>query len=178
MTRPKAAVKPDPQDTSDDQQVRGEFEPALKGEFEPVLEFDTMEGREEQIPEPLLSLSTLAPIRPTVNIDSEEHPEGKLYELKQMDDFGIEEQQRLTREGAEFDKLWNTDNLNKAGRGRLKMLLDRMFEAVLDAPPEIKKMLSDGQRSQVVLAFTLAPLAQAAAAQTETEARTNSTSES
>jgi hypothetical protein len=162
VTRPKAATKPD---TQDDTQGKGEL--------------DTMEGREEQIPEPLLSLSTLAPTRPTVNIASEEHPEGRLYELKQMDDFGIEEQQQLTREGASFDKLWNTDNLNKAGRGRLKMLLDRMFEAVLDAPPEIKKMLSDGQRSQVVLAFTLAPLAQAAARQeTQAKAEIDSTSES
>jgi len=122
--------------------------------------------------EPVLDLSTLAPVRSRINIRTKEHPDGKLYELRSMDDFGIEEQQQLTRHGAEFDQLWNTDKLNSAQRKRLKMLLDGMFERVLDAPPEVMAALTDGQRSQVVLSFTLAPLAQAAARQeTQEKAR-------
>jgi hypothetical protein len=127
----------------------------------------------------VLDLTTLAPVRPTVNIRTSDHPEGKQYELRIMDDFGIEDQQQLTREGAEFDKLWNTDKLNGKQSKRLKMLLDNMFDRVLDAPSEIRAQLRDGQRSQVVLAFTLAPLAAAAQRQQETQAReTGSTTES
>jgi hypothetical protein len=126
----------------------------------------------------VLDLTTIAPVRPTVNIRTPDHPNGKVYELRVIDDFGIEDQQQLTREGAEFDKLWNTDRLNGAQRKRLKMLLDHMFDRVLDAPADIRARLSDGQRSQVVLAFTLAPLA-AAAQRQQTEAQnTVSTTES
>jgi hypothetical protein len=111
----------------------------------------------------ILDLTTLAPKRSKVRLPTPESEEGELFDLRSMDDFGIAEQQQLTMEGKEFDALWNTQDLNSAQRKRLKTLLDHMLEKVLDAPAPVKKHLKDGQRSQIVLAFTLAPLSQTVA---------------
>lgn len=119
--------------------------------------------------EPLLELSTLAPKRPTITID------GEMFELKVLGDFGIEEQQRIHREGADYQDLWNRSDLNKAGQKRMKMLLEHLFAKVLDAPPEVKNKLNDEQKAQVVLTFMVAPL-QRAMARLEEE-RACSTSE-
>jgi hypothetical protein len=124
-------------------------------------------------PEPVLELSTLAPDRPTISVDD------KMYELAVMDDFGIDEQQALTRDGAEFDALWNSnDELSKADKQRLKMLLDRMFErVVLEMPKTVKAKMKDGLRGQIVMAFTLAPLAAAAAREQAREEAENKAKE-
>lgn len=124
--------------------------------------------------DPILSLTTLAPERPTVEID------GTLYELHVLDDFSIEEQHRLTVDGNEYDRLWSSENLTSKQEKRLSLLLNRMFEMVLIAPPEVKAKLNPSQRSQVVLAFTLAPLTmnENEAAQTEAETESPSTTES
>ena len=107
------------------------------------------------VPEPLVDLDDIAPSKPTVRYG------GKLYEMRTLDDFGIEKQQQLTRDGREFFRLWSADDeLNKKQRERLKMLLERMFDQVFDAPAAVKQELSDGKKAQVVLGFTLAPLAQ------------------
>ena len=116
-------------------------------------------------PEPVLDIKTLAPERERVRID------GELYDLAIMADFGIEEQQQMTRDGREFDTLWKaSDELTPTDKQRLKQLLDRMFERVLLAPQTIKNKLNDDHRQQVVLAFTIAPLAKAAREEEEAEA--------
>lgn len=112
--------------------------------------------------EPLLDISTLAPTRQTISID------GTLYELRLMEDFGIADQQALTRDGEEFDRLWNQEKLSKNERARLEMLLGRMFDKVLPLPDEVRAKLSDAHKARVVLTFTVAPLL-IGAAQTETE---------
>ena len=115
-------------------------------------------------PEPVLDITTLAPERDQVRID------GKLYPLAIMGDFGIEEQQQMTRDGREFDTLWKAaDELTETDKQRLKQLLDRMFERVLQAPQYIKDKLNDDHRQQVVLAFTIAPLAAQARKEQEKE---------
>lgn len=112
------------------------------------------------VPEPLVDLDDVAPDRPTVRF------QGALYEMATLDDFGIQDQHGLTRDGREFFRLWSSDDeLTKSQKQRLTMLLERMFEKVFIAPDEVKAKLSDGKKSQVVLGFTLAPLAQRAAAQ-------------
>lgn len=111
--------------------------------------------------EPLLDLSTILK-RPTVKIVSKEHPEGKLYELASHDDFGIIEQHRLKADVDSYDKLWEKEDLTDTERERLKELLDRMFEKVLDAPKTIKAQIGDHQRAQIVRAFHYAPAVTAA----------------
>jgi hypothetical protein len=127
-------------------------------------------------PEPLVDLDEVAAVRPTIRYAKQQ------YELKTLSEFGIRTQQKLTRDGREFSRLWTADDeLTENELERLEMLLNRMYDQVLDAPNEIKASLNDAQRSQVVLAFTLAPLHQAAAAQqakAEAEAGNSSTTAS
>lgn len=111
----------------------------------------------------VLDLSELAPERPPFRLRWADKPEGEIFHLAVMGDFGIEEQQQLTRDGAEYDRLWNSPVLSAAEKVRLKQLLDLMFERVVhDVPPEVRNQIRDEHRSQIVLAFTLAPLAAAA----------------
>jgi hypothetical protein len=130
----------------------------------------------EVSPEPLVDLDEVAAIRPTIRFRKHQ------YELRTLSEFGIRTQQKLTRDGREFSRLWTADDeLTENELERLEMLLNRMFDKVLDAPAEIRTSLNDAQRSQVVLAFTLAPLHQAAAAQqakAEMEAENSSTTAS
>jgi hypothetical protein len=114
---------------------------------------------ERKRPEPLVDLDDVLADRPTVRY------QGEPYELKTLDDFGIIDQQRLTRDGREFFKLWSSDEeLTEEEGVRLKLLLNRMFDKVFSAPKKVRDSLSDGKRAQVVLAFTLAPLARQTAA--------------
>lgn len=87
--------------------------------------------------------------------------DGRLYEVRQLGDFGIAEQQQLNRDGREFYELWTSSQELTADQGkRLKMLLERMFSRVLDAPKTVKATFNDAAKADVVLHFTLAPLRQ------------------
>lgn len=106
--------------------------------------------------------------------------DGKLYELRNLSDYGIAAQQRLSRDGREYFQLWQSDNeLDDDQQKRLKFVLDRMFLGddralpLLDAPKTLLRKLDDASRARVVMAFTFAPLRKtvAQAAQiTETDA--------
>ena len=122
-------------------------------------------------PEPVLKISTLAPVRPTIDVD------GKLYELRQNRDFGIAAQQQLNRDGREFGTLWNSEKrLTGTQEKRLVMLLERLFKQVLDAPEDVRARFADADKADVVLHFTLAPLrkmmAEAMAAQAAQQTET------
>jgi hypothetical protein len=128
-----------------------------------------LEKPDPKAAEPIGRIDTTAG-RPTWEID------GKFYELRQLTDYGIAAQQRLNRDGREFYQLWTSDDELTDDQGkRLKFLLERMFNGdalvaqLLDAPKGLVRKLNDGDKADVVLSFTLAPLrkAMAAAAQTE-----------
>jgi len=115
--------------------------------------------------------SETSPDRPVWDID------GKLYDVRVMDDFGIGAQRRLNRDGREFYQLWSaTEDLTDEQEARMEQLLDRMFfgdekaPSIIDAPKTLLRRLGTGSRADVVLTFTLAPLQKLllAAAQTET----------
>lgn len=126
---------------------------------------------------PLLDLSTI-PERPFINVDDQP------YDLAIRGDFSVEDQYLLTSYGRRFDALYKRNNLNPKERKALKTLLDWMFDRVgMHMPAEIRAKLNPEQQSQVVLAFTYAPVAKAAAllqaADKKAEkARASSTSES
>lgn len=119
---------------------------------------------EDTGPAPLIDFDEIAPTRPTVRFD------GKLYELRLTDDFGIEKQHALKRDGDEFLKLWNSEEEDDATGERLNMLLERMFEEVLDAPRTVKAKFNDSKKARVVLAFRMAPLLEAAKAEMAAQA--------
>lgn len=114
--------------------------------------------------EPLFAIEGFVSERPTLTVHtSPDDHEGTLVELRLMREFGIAEQQALTQDGAEYEKLWNKRQLTHKEAQRLKLLLDRMFDRVLVADPKVKALIDDQQRANVVQAFTYAPLAMAAA---------------
>jgi hypothetical protein len=119
--------------------------------------------------EPLIDLDDIAPERPTIRF------KGALVEMRDIDDFGIEDHQRLNRDGAEFFELYSsTKELSKVESQRLRMLLERLYAKV--CPDELADAgLSDAQKAQVILGFRLAPLARRMAqdeqAQTDQEPR-------
>lgn len=92
---------------------------------------------------------------------------GNLYEIRRLDDFGIGKQRRLDRDGREFAQLWSSkDDFDEGGDDdtRLKFLLDRIFEDLLDASDDVKAEFKDAQKAKVVLDFSLAPLRELLAA--------------
>jgi hypothetical protein len=105
--------------------------------------------------------------------------DGKLYDVRSMDDFGLRGQRRLNKDGREFYQLWNAvEDLTDDQDARLEQLLERMFlgdekvPSIIDAPKVLLRKLGSSSRAEVVLAFILAPLqtvllAAALAAQTE-----------
>lgn len=115
---------------------------------------------------PLIDLSA-ATDRETVKLR-----DGSLREIKNLGDFGAIDGQKVRRDSAEFSELWNAQaELTDDQGDRLKMLVNRLFERVVDAPKSVKAKVGEGDRAQIVLAFTGAPLQnlvealQAAAAQ-------------
>ena len=106
--------------------------------------------------------SETSPERPLWKID------GKLYDVRVMDDFGVGAQKRLNTDGREFYALWNSpDDLDDDQEARMEQLLDRMFfgdekaPSLIDAPKPLLRKMGPGSRAEVVLAFTLAPLQKA-----------------
>lgn len=110
------------------------------------------EQDETQTPAPLIDLSKQN--RATVKLR-----DGSLREVKELRDFGAIQGQEIRRDSQEFTELWNSrDELNGDQGARLTMLVNRLFETVVDAPKTVKATVSEGDRAQIVLAFTGAPL--------------------
>lgn len=91
--------------------------------------------------------------------------DGKLYDVRVLDDFGLAAQRRLNNDGQEFYRLWaSTEDLTDDQEARMEQLLDRMFfgdqkaPSLIDAPKTLLKKLGVASRAEVVLTFTLAPL--------------------
>lgn len=123
-------------------------------------------------PEPeddVLDLTSLIPTRKMVKLPTQAHPEGEVFELRLLDDFGLIDQQQLLTWSKRFEQLWNNEtgkDLTKEEQTVMLALLDRMFQLVL-APPKgmsdedfakVKATFPDHIKSRVVTAFTYVPL--------------------
>jgi hypothetical protein len=115
---------------------------------------ETEPGEEETLPveAPILDLDTLNRKRTTVLID------GVAYEMRNLGEFGIEEQHLIAGESKEFDELWGASpkDLKKEQKKRLKLVLDRLLGKALDAPADVVARLDDEQRKRIVQLFTSA----------------------
>lgn len=116
------------------------------------------------VPEPKKQ-ETAAPL---IDLDANERERirfgGKFYELRTINEFGVGKQHRLNRHGREFHELFSSpDELSEDSEQRLEMLVEELFEDVFIGPKTVKQKLSGGQKSQIILAFILAPLARSAA---------------
>lgn len=111
--------------------------------------------------DPLLTLQTLDPERPTIRVD------GVLYDLALPDDFGLIESARLARvldrtRQAEEDVVKAPDDaLSDEATGRLAELLDAMLGLIVRGPvgktgglpPAVVARMNSGQKLQVLAAF-------------------------
>lgn len=115
--------------------------------------------------EPILALSTLTPVRPTVEIDTE------LYELRVLEhDFSADDHACFQADLDEFDRLWERDKRSAAQGKRMSMLLDKLIgRVVIDLPKKVRTALSDEQKRAVVVAFQYAPALAEAMARAEKE---------
>ncbi len=105
----------------------------------------------------ILEISTAEIERVTVSID------GKAYELRDHNEFGIAEFQKQARDGRRLDALMNKPEAVTAEEEReLAELLDGICRQVLDAPDAVHAKLRDTSRLAIVRAFAeqIGPAAQ------------------
>jgi hypothetical protein len=138
------------------------------------------DGDEDTVP--LLDITSLPDVQkrpstpePIIDLDeqSQEPPvrfQGKLYYLKDRHDIGPVEEHQLRLDGAEFQRYYMSDEaLTETEQQRFDLLLDSLFDRVLVAPKNIKKLIKPGNKARVVVHFIFAPLLRAAQAQQAAE---------
>jgi hypothetical protein len=103
---------------------------------------------------PILDFDTETPQRTPMKIN------GKVYEIKRMGDYGIEEQHVIAAHSSEFDTLWATrpEDLKKKEQQRMIYLLDELAGKATFAPAEVIALLNAEQKKDVIQVFISRPL--------------------
>lgn len=96
---------------------------------------------------PLLTLSTLID-RHFVTID------GVNYDLRNADELSIVELDRMTRQSARFDQLFAQQIRSEEESAEYEAILHGLCNTILEAPDDVRAKLKDGQRADIVVAFT------------------------
>jgi hypothetical protein len=129
-----------------------------------TLEAPAAEVAKAEDPEQVLNLAALTKPRKLVKLPTKIKPEGEQYELRLIDDFGIEKQQRLLSWGRQFQALMSSDkDLTDNEVERLKFLLNSVFHSVLTSvaggsSPDAVEGVSDAVKNRVVQTFIWGPL--------------------
>lgn len=112
---------------------------------------------------PILDLNTLAPERPTIRLVSDQHPGGRLYELRVREEFGVQELVELGRLGQNAQKLYTNvggddEVLSDEQAALLETFLDDLLRRafVADYDAEIKPQLNVWHKVKVAEAFSTA----------------------
>ena len=111
---------------------------------------------EETEPAPIIDIGPLCAPRPLAMFRTKEDPQGKPYEIRTPDDFGVAEDQRIRAELREYAQLSASDKLNGEDRKRLVARLNNIFGKLLIAPAEVKAQVNDRQKAAVITVFTTA----------------------
>jgi hypothetical protein len=107
--------------------------------------------------EPTLRLDTLVADRTTISIVSTLHPDGRLYELRKGDELSMETLTELQVLGQKAEAVGErVDNLTQEDAKLLDDWTRRMMELIFhtELEPEVYEALNQGQRLQVMQAFT------------------------
>lgn len=124
----------------------------------------------------LLEVSTLAPTRFTITVKHKQHPDGKLYELIQVDELSLEQQAELGERGDQLEKVHQKGKrLTVPEARKLALVLDKMIEViVLELPEEVRESMSEQSKILIVEAFMNAsPDTRAALAKAKDRAAAN-----
>lgn len=101
---------------------------------------------------PLLSISTLAPDRPLVDID------GQFYELRARSDLGIVHFVQLEALMAQYGKLIEFVNAGgeptETDAAGLELAMDRLCRIFLTAPEDVQDRLNSQNRLAILQAFS------------------------
>ncbi len=105
-------------------------------------------------PEVVLDLDEVISDRPMVAL------KGKRYELRAPQEFGIEEEHEFRAKTTEFNDLQrmtdSAESLTKTQKAALRSCLDYLFNTVIIAEPDERKLFNDKARQQVLGRFTVA----------------------
>lgn len=94
--------------------------------------------------------------RPTVLIRSAAHPDGRHYEMRRPDEFGVLEHQRfqtLVRDRSKIEQIPADDQLTEKQAKLLTSTLDRIVDMILTDAGDVLGALSDMQKARIVEAF-------------------------
>lgn len=119
---------------------------------------EQVNGTEDKDPK-VLDLTALIPSRRLVKLPTKRHPEGENFELRLVEDFGIEMQQKLLAWSRKYQELMQAeDELDDEGTTRLRFLFDNLFNHVIDAPDIAKRGMDDSAKNRAITAFSWAPV--------------------
>ena len=139
----------------------------------PAAEKKAEDGKQNgQLERQPVDLIDLTPLRTLVRIPTLDHPvDGEVYEMRLVDDFGVEVQPKLLawskRYTSLFTKASNGEDLDEKELAQLRFTLDAVFEHVLqhaDGSPLSKTeraRISDHGRQRVMTGFTWGPTLEA-----------------
>ena len=89
-------------------------------------------------------------------------PNGKIYEIRNLEDFGLIEEHELRRDRARFGHLQEADRLSKAQQAEYTALLQDLFARVVIASDDTLASFTDRHKQRVLMFFTAAQLAEEA----------------
>jgi hypothetical protein len=104
--------------------------------------------------EEILNLSTVVE-RPTINVTSKKHKQGKLYELVNLADLGPFEHAAILQRQQELAPLRKLKKLTEPQKRQVKKMLDDMV--VLLCPtlePMVLKELTDEQKEMIIVVWS------------------------
>lgn len=109
---------------------------------------------------PILELSTLAPDRPEILLSWTGEPDGKLYEMVDLEDLSLEQQADLAKYTDIMQSLKKKQSAAQITPPEAKKLAEAMSKLVRALIPSLEDQafaeLTDGAKVKIVEAFTLA----------------------
>lgn len=89
-------------------------------------------------------------------------PNGEAYEIRNLDEFGLQEEHALRAKRERFTALQQKTKLSPTESAEYKKLLHSLFDEIVIADEKTKGALNDRQRQKIVLFFTAAQLGEEA----------------
>jgi hypothetical protein len=107
--------------------------------------------------EPILRLDAFVPERARIQIDSDLHPRGKMYELRRRSELSLQQMETIRRRAIQALEIESKreDDVTSADMDLLLMFQNELLEIAFytKLEPEVLKGLDLVQRSSIIQAF-------------------------